>query len=275
MPFRPTKHLESTLKDITGQSSSQVPERLFMSTLLKHTIIALLIIIPLAALSAFAAEPVRVDSPFNQASNKMPFNQTSNKMPKMTVNTSLLKTSSGQPIRVGIPNINESTGSITPEAVASVDLSRYAGKWYEIARLPMYFQRKCTGDVTATYTPKTGEDDNAITVLNQCATKDGGKISASGIAVPANASGSKLKVSFLPTWLRWAPFGKADYWILAIDESYQTALVGAPNKKYLWLLSRQPQMDKDTYDRYRQIAEHQGYDLTDFQLTPQSQQAKP
>ena len=266
MPFRPTKQLESTRLSITGQAEPKVAERLFMATLIKHTIIALAIIIPLAALSAFAAEPVRPNF---------------DKMPTATIATPAFMTQSGLTIRTGQLGYAQSASNqssseqvstkATPQAVDSVDLSRYAGQWYEIGRLPMYFQRKCSKDVTATYTPKAQSNNSqAINVLNQCVTQDGDIMKAIGTAIPVDGTGSKLKVSFLPTWLSWAPFGKADYWILAIDEDYQSALVGTPNKKYLWLLSRQPKMDAQTYQTYQQIAQYQGYDLTAFKPTLQS-----
>ena len=159
------------------------------------------------------------------------------------------------------------TGTGTPQAVASVDLTRYAGKWYEIGRLPMYFQRNCASDVTATYTLKpTG----AVEVNNQCIGKDGKPMQSIGEATKNGESGSKLNVTFLPDGLRWVPFAKADYWILDLDNNYQHALVGTPNNKYLWILSRTPTMDEATYNRLLQTAKNQGYNLTEFQRTTQT-----
>lgn len=232
----------------------QIPERLFMSTLVKHTVIALAIIVPLAAVTAYAATP---NLPASSTSSNSGGTDAPQKSP---INPSL---ASADTI---ITASKAFKGQ--PTAVDQLDLARYAGVWYEIGRLPMYFQRKCASDVTATYTPKP--DSNAITVLNQCKTSTGEPINASGQATPVDGAGSKLKVSFLPSWLRWAPFGKADYWVLAIDTDYQSALVGTPNKKYLWLLSRSPQLSEQTYQKYRHIAENQGYDLSEFKLTNQS-----
>lgn len=95
---------------------------------------------------------------------------------------------------------------------------------------------------------------------------------AVGLAKPADASGSKLKVTFLPSWIRWVPVGRADYWVLARDADYKTALVGTPDKEYLWLLARSPNVSQETYAKYRQIAQKQGYDLKEFKLTPQTNQ---
>ncbi|MDE4454740.1 lipocalin family protein [Psychrobacter sp. DAB_AL62B] len=226
---------------------TEIPERIFMNGLIKHTGIALAIIIPLAAFSAYAASPP-VTAPTAAATND---------------NTSL-ETLAIKPSSI----IHKSAN--TPTTVDSVDLKKYAGTWYEIGRLPMYFQRNCASDVTATYVEKT--DGSGIKVINQCKAEDGSGITAEGIAKPADATGSKLKVTFLPSWIRWLPVGRADYWILARDEDYKTALVGAPNKKYLWLLARSPNVSQETYAKYRQIAQQQGYDLKEFKLTPQTNQ---
>ena len=234
----------------------QIAERLFMTSLVKHTAIALAIIIPLAAVTAYAAEPdLPVAEPVMAAAQS-------------GSTASDLMTSNHTRIQVGQVALEPMAGMANPATVASVDLSRYAGQWYEIARLPMYFQRNCAADVTATYTPSANSD--SISVVNKCLSTTGKEIVANGEAVPADASGSKLKVTFLPSWLRWAPFGKADYWVLALDDDYQSALVGTPNKKYLWLLSRSPSMDTETYQTYRKIAQNQGYNLADFTLTIQT-----
>lgn len=159
------------------------------------------------------------------------------------------------------------TGIGKAQAVQSVDLNRYAGKWYEIARLPMFFQRNCASDVTATYTLQpTGK----VEVNNQCMGKDGKPMQSIGEATKNGDSGSKLKVTFLPQGLRWLPVGKADYWVLALDPNYNHALVGTPNQKYLWILSRTPTMDEDTYQTMVATARSQGYDVSKLQKTVQN-----
>lgn len=240
------KQLTQTLPETHDIADSNIPERVFMNSLIKHTGIALAIIIPLAAFSAYAAPQA------------MPATQSKAASDLQTAAASIE------------PSDILYKSAATPTTVDKVDLTKYAGTWYEIGRLPMYFQRKCARDVTATYTPKA--DGSGITVLNKCTGEDGGVISAEGIAKPADDTGSKLKVTFLPSWIRWLPVGRADYWILARDDSYQTALVGSPDKEYLWLLARTPNISQQTYTKYRQIAQQQGYDLKEFQLTTQSQQ---
>lgn len=238
--------------DILLTTNHQIPERVFMNGLIKHTAIALAIIIPLAAFSAYAAAPQNV-----------PLATSNTKTESTGLNTSAT-------LAVKPSDIIHNSAN-TPTSVDSVDLSQYAGTWYEIGRLPMYFQRNCDSNVTATYTGSA--TDSNITVLNQCSKKDGSAIKAEGIAKPVDSSGSKLKVTFLPSWLRWLPVGKADYWVLARDADYNTALVGTPNKKYLWLLARTPDISQQTYTKYRQIAQEQGYDLKEFKLTTQSKQS--
>ncbi len=223
-----------------------------MNGLIKHTGIALAIIIPLAAFSAYAATP-----PVNSAAKA-----------NVTANATTDKTST-ETLSIK-PNAIIHKSASVPTTVDSVDLKKYAGTWYEIGRLPMYFQRNCASDVTATYIEKT--DGSGIKVINQCKAQDGSAITAEGLAKPADSTGSKLKVTFLPSWIRWLPVGRADYWVLARDADYKTALVGTPDKEYLWLLARSPNVSQETYAKYRQIAQKQGYDLKEFKLTPQTNQ---
>jgi len=140
-----------------------------------------------------------------------------------------------------------------PFVVANVDLKRYQGKWYEIARLPNYFERKlkCT---SATYTLR---DDGKITVLNagNYITDFQKTSSARGVAcIPDKNSPSKLKVQFF-----W-PFS-GDYWIMDLDKDYRYVLVGDPDLKYLWILAREKVMDEKTYRMLLQKAIDNGYSV--------------
>ncbi|NWK52822.1 lipocalin family protein [Acinetobacter sp. SwsAc5] len=149
--------------------------------------------------------------------------------------------------------------TVAPQAVDQVDIRQYAGKWYEIAHLPMYFQRKCVSDISAQYTVNA---DQTMGVLNSCRIENGEMISSEGVAYPQNQGNSKLKVSFLPPGLRWIPFTKGHYWVLRVDPEYKVALVGGPSTKYLWILSREPQLDEATYQSYLDTAKYYGYDVT-------------
>lgn len=148
-------------------------------------------------------------------------------------------------------------------AVPSLDLDRYAGLWHEVARLPNRFQRRCVGDVTATYVLQ----DNGIQVVNACRVADGTTIRAEGRAKLADHNGpaSRLKVRFAPAVLSFLPMVWANYWVLDLTDDYSAALVGTPDRKYLWILSRRPALDSATYDRMVATATRMGFDVAKLQ----------
>ena len=154
--------------------------------------------------------------------------------------------------------------------VPFVDLNRYAGTWYEIARLPNRFQNKCSGDVTATYTLLDGGD---IKVVNRCRQEDGEFTAAEGLARLAaeDRSNTKLKVRFAPALLSFLPFVWGDYWIIDLGADYDYAVVGEPGREYLWVLSRSPVMDDSTLDAILERARKQGYDTTQIVRTTHTQ----
>ena len=126
------------------------------------------------------------------------------------------------------------------EVVPQVDLNRYVGRWYEIARLPNRFEKKCADSVTATYSLRT---DGKVKVVNRCRRSSGDYTTATGKAkIVDKTTNAKLKVTFF-----WPFYG--DYWILDLGNDYEYAVVGAPNRKYLWILSRNPQMDESLYQQ--------------------------
>lgn len=156
-----------------------------------------------------------------------------------------------------------------PTTVPRVDLQRYLGTWYEIARKPMRHEDRTARDITATYSL---DDAGAVRVVNACINQDGKVDVVEGQAKAIDDSCSKLEVTFLPEGLRWIPFTKGDYWILRLDADYQTALVGDPDRKYLWLLHRQPQMDASILAMWLDTARAQGYILDDLIHPQQSGQ---
>jgi apolipoprotein D and lipocalin family protein len=147
-----------------------------------------------------------------------------------------------------------------PRPVPELDLQRYAGTWYEVARLPNRFQERCTGDVTATYVLR---EDGTVTVINRCMQANGKWTEAEGRARKAERDGpnSKLEVRFAPRWLGWLPFVWADYWVLYLSPSYDLAIVGGPSRKYLWFLSRTATVDEKTMQELKAIAKSQGYNV--------------
>ena len=153
--------------------------------------------------------------------------------------------------------------------VPEVDLARYAGQWYEIARFPNRFQNRCAGEVTATYTLQPGGN---ISVLNRCRLGNGEPIQATGVARVARKghSNSILKVRFAPAFLSFIPQVWGDYQIIALSPDYTYALVGDPAREYLWILSRSPQMDDATYNQLVEEARAQDFDVKRLQKTRQS-----
>lgn len=146
--------------------------------------------------------------------------------------------------------------------VSEVDLQKYSGTWYEIARFPNRFERglEC---VTAEYSPK---ENGNIRVVNSGVKKDKpGKIDkASGTAwVPDPAYPGRLKVRFF-----W-PFA-GDYYIIALDDGYRYVLVGSPDRDYLWILSREKTLEESIYNELLQIAAKNGFDVSKLEMIDQS-----
>ncbi|MCL7714546.1 lipocalin family protein [Stenotrophomonas mori] len=148
--------------------------------------------------------------------------------------------------------------------VAHLDLPRYLGTWYEIDRLPMRHEPEDATDVSAHYSL---DEDGGIRVHNRCL-RDGRLEEAIGQARAVDASNSRLEVSFLPEGLRWIPFTRGDYWVILVDSGYTTALVGSPDRAYLWLLARTPHMDEAPRQHYIAYARQQGFDVQHLIHTP-------
>jgi apolipoprotein D and lipocalin family protein len=155
--------------------------------------------------------------------------------------------------------------------VGAVDLDRYVGRWFEIARFPNRFQRGCAGDVTATYTQRA---DGRIDVVNHCRADDGRVTEASGIARVADTrTSAKLKVRFAPAWLSFLPWVWGDYWIVGLAQDYSWAVVGSPNRDYLWILARAPSIEATDYLDALATARASGFDVD--RLVPTRQGPMP
>lgn len=193
---------------------------------------------------------------------------TTNDLPK--AGFKLAKIAVGGAVLIGLGMATMAYAKNKPlHTVEKLELDKYLGVWYEVARKPMYFQNKCDRDVSATYT--LNENGN-IGVDNRCYTKDGQLNQSIGEAFIQNAPfNTKLKVSFLPESVRWLPVGRGDYWVLKIDDAYQTVLVGEPRRRYLWVLSRSAQPDQAVVKEYLDYAQSIGYDIGDVIHTKQTQ----
>ncbi len=146
-------------------------------------------------------------------------------------------------------------------SVAGVDLARYSGLWYEIASLPARFQEGCVCS-TAEYRVI----GDYVEVTNSCRQESPqGKLRrVTGKARPVPGSNnSRLKVTFF-----W-PFS-GDYWIVGLDPDYRWAMVGHPQRKYLWILSRQPELDEKTFVALLERARVLGYPVERLRRSDQS-----
>lgn len=144
--------------------------------------------------------------------------------------------------------------------VPDLDARKYAGRWYEIARFPNSFQDHCAGDVTAEYAPRP---DGRITVVNRCRKTNGEWDDAEGVARRLDGGPpSALEVRFAPAILSFIPKVWGDYQVMALDDAYTYSLIGTPDRKYLWILSRSTSMDEATYTRLTGIAAGQGFDVS-------------
>jgi apolipoprotein D and lipocalin family protein len=142
--------------------------------------------------------------------------------------------------------------------VSNVDLVRYVGKWYEIAKYPNRFQKKCVGNTTATYALK---QNGRIEVVNRCTKADGKMLRAVGEAkVVDKKSNAKLKVRFAPSLLSFLPLVWGDYWVIDLADDYSYAVIGEPGRDYFWILSRTPTMGDPTYQEILSRAKSKGFD---------------
>lgn len=158
--------------------------------------------------------------------------------------------------------ISNSVKSQALQTVPYVDLSRYAGKWYEIASYPQRFQKGCQNTIAEYSLSEKG----FVVVKNRCnKNSPNGKVSSiKGKAfVVKNSGNAKLKVQFF-----WPLRG--DYWIIDLAEDYSYAVVSNPNRKYLWILSRTPKMDEGLYQQILSRLKEKQFDLSKLQRTPQS-----
>jgi apolipoprotein D and lipocalin family protein len=152
-----------------------------------------------------------------------------------------------------------------PATAQKVDLARYMGRWYEIARLPYFTQRRCVKNVKADYVLG---DDGMVYVTNSCEHKDGGVGVAKAIArVVDRASNARFEISFRQLYgvhVLWD-----DYWIIGVGEDYDYALVGQPTRRRGWILSRDPRPPEEAIRRWLGEFEEKGFPADAFRRTRQ------
>lgn len=161
-----------------------------------------------------------------------------------------------------------SGSAVTP--VAAVELPQYLGQWYEVARIPAWFQGFCRAGTTAEYSLR---EDGNVRVENACRNQRGEMVNQVGVAgVPDQAKSAELLVSFLSE--NPAEFG-AEYWVIKLAGDYRYAVVGHPTREYGWVLSRTPRFTQADLDEIADELVRQGYDLADWELTDQGPNLLP
>lgn len=156
-------------------------------------------------------------------------------------------------------------GALT--TIRSLDVPRYMGTWFEIAKYPAWFQKKCVAAARADYSLL---GDGHVQVINRCRLAQGDMSEAIGVARQIGAADSpKLEVRFAPSWLSLLPFVWGNYWVIDLDEDYQLVAVSEPRREYLWILARTPQVDPLRYKRLLERLAQKGFDLDRLELTRQ------
>jgi len=153
-----------------------------------------------------------------------------------------------------------STAAPAPlKTTPKVSTDRYLGKWFEVAHFPQWFQKGCVS-ATADYSQNK---DGTIGVLNTCFRADGSQRTISGVAEPVDGANNRLRVRFPGNFFaRMAPVPEeGNYWIIDVSPDYRHAIVGTPDRQFLWFLSRSPTLPQSQLDRMKDIAAGQGFDL--------------
>lgn len=163
------------------------------------------------------------------------------------------------------------TAPVTPMTsvapIPTLDVPRYMGTWFEIAKFPNRFQRKCVRNTSAEYAL---QGDGSVRVVNRCRTAQGDTIEAIGQARQIGpATSPKLEVRFAPAWLSFLPMVWGDYWVIDLDARYQLVAVSEPRREYLWVLSRTPQVDAQAYQALLGRLTQQGFDIGRLERTRQ------
>jgi apolipoprotein D and lipocalin family protein len=149
--------------------------------------------------------------------------------------------------------------------VAALDVPRYMGRWYEIAKYPNRFQRKCVADTSAEYKL---EPDGRVQVTNRCRMENGEWNEAVGVARQVGGTSSpKLEVRFAPAWLSFIPAVWGDYWIIDLDPEYQLVAVSEPRREYLWVLSRSPTVAHEAFAALLERLRRLGFDTNRLEIS--------
>lgn len=152
--------------------------------------------------------------------------------------------------------------------IASLDVPRYMGTWYEVAKYPNRFQKMCVSDTRAEYQL---QPDGTVQVINRCRIANGEITEAVGAARQIGKPQSpRLEVRFAPAWLSFLPLVWGNYWVIDLDADYQLAAVSEPKREYLWILSRTPQVNPVALESLLARLSFKGFDLGKIEISRQS-----
>lgn len=166
-----------------------------------------------------------------------------------------------------IPVVQAVSSSLPLQPVASIDLPRFMGTWYEIARTPNRFQKRCAG---FTRTDFHLQVDGTVQAVNRCRLRNGQLHFALAIGRQVGAPNSpRLKVRFAPAWMSFVPAVWGDYWIIDLDEQYQLVAVSEPTRKYLWILSRTTLVEPQAYAALLERLKDKGFIVEQLLMTQQ------
>lgn len=169
-----------------------------------------------------------------------------------------------QPASVPVPI--QTPAALQP--IAALDVPRYMGTWYEIAKYPNRFQKKCVADTQAQYSL---QPSGTVQVSNRCRKESGEVEQVIGEARQLGAATAPtLQVRFAPAWLSWLPLVWGDYWVIDLDARYQLVAVSEPKREYLWVLSRTPQVSEQDYAALTARLQRQGFVLERLERTRQT-----
>lgn len=184
------------------------------------------------------------------------------------------------PASSATPTASQTSAATPLRALPQLDIAPYMGRWYQWAFYPNRFQKQCASDTQAQYRwlPSGG-----VEVINRCKTADGRWDEALGLARPVSGSSqeangvlrpARLEVSFVPVWLRSLGIGWGAYWVLDRPEHGRYAIVGEPQRQYLWVLTRQPQLDASDVGQVMQRVQELGFDLQRLQRHPHTDESR-
>ena len=166
----------------------------------------------------------------------------------------------------GSAGVSAQTPTPALTTVASIDVPRYMGTWYEVAKFPNRFQKMCVRNTQATYSLQA---DGTVRVVNRCTMSDGTSKEAEGAARQIGpATSPKLQVRFAPAWLYFLPWVWGNYWVIDLDPNYQWVAVSEPEREFLWVLSRTPQMEPATYEALVARLAAVGFDTGKLEASP-------